>query len=72
MCKNTRVLKHTGTQEHVHKQTNMHTNLEGGSVHRVFTAEHEADLAARVRRDCAVSVVHYGEERLAEGAHFLD
>lgn len=40
--------------------------------HRVFTAEHEADLAARVGGDGAVSVVHYREERLAKGVHFFD
>lgn len=56
----------------LHPFKNVNLERDGVSVHRVFTAEHEADLAARVRRDGAVSVVHYGEEGLAEGVHFFD
>lgn len=62
------------THSHLCTHTNSlsHTTLYRRGVHRVFTAEHEADLAARIRRDGAVSIVHNREERLAEDAHFFD
>lgn len=41
-------------------------------AHRVFAAQHEADLAAGVGRDGAVGVAHHGEERPAEVLHVLD
>lgn len=40
--------------------------------HRVFTAQHEANLATGVGGDGTVGVAHHGEEGLAELAHLLD
>lgn len=41
-------------------------------THGVLAAEHEADLAAGVRGDGAIGILHHREQRLAELTHLLN